>query len=264
MRALELDSIRETKMVFVEFAPHLKDSGYNNEEVFAFAPFVSWRTALESLPVTLVKVHGIEVTAIDRFGSRIGFVKAKANVKWSNDGKSVPGITLLRGGSVAVLLLLKDLENEGGEPLVALTRQPRIPIGSIDFLELPAGMLDGFGSFAGVAATEVQEETGIVIKEDELIDMTELALGKGQDSVVYPSPGACDETMRLFLTVKRLPLSEIESLRSRLTGLRDEGERISLTLVPFSKLWNATRDMKALSALALYNGLANSGVLFPR
>lgn len=252
-------------MVIVEFAAHLRDSGSNNDEVLEFPPFESWKASLESLPRSLVTVNGIEVTAIDRFGSRIGFVKAKADVKWANDGKALPGITLLRGGSVAILFLIKDLENERSEPMVLLTRQPRIPIGSIDFLELPAGMLDGSGSFAGVAATEVREETGIVLTEDELIDMTELALGKeGQEAVVYPSPGACDETMRLFLAVKRLPLTEIESLKTRLTGLRDEGERISLTMVPLSKLWNATRDMKALSALTLYNGLATSGAFIPR
>ncbi len=39
-----------------------------------------------------------------------------------------------------------------GEKWVVCTRQPRVPIGRSDYLEIPAGMLDDSGHFAGVAA----------------------------------------------------------------------------------------------------------------
>lgn len=38
--------------------------------------------------------------------------------------------------------------------------------------------LDGSGNFSGVAAKEMEEETGIMIGEDDLIDLTELAYGQ--------------------------------------------------------------------------------------
>ena len=53
-----------------------------------------------------------------------------------------------------------------GQRYVVLCRQPRLPAGFASFPEIPAGMLDGSGHFTGVAAKELQEETGIEISED--------------------------------------------------------------------------------------------------
>ena len=80
------------------------------------------------------------------------------------DGVRVPGVVFLRGGAVAILVLLKC----DGKTYVLLCRQPRAPVGRSDFPEIPAGMLDGDGKFAGVAAKEMEEETGLVIKEGEV------------------------------------------------------------------------------------------------
>ncbi len=44
-------------------------------------------------------------------------------------------------------------------------------------MEIPAGMIEG-QSFIGAAADEIEEETGLVIPKTELLDLTELALGK--------------------------------------------------------------------------------------
>ena len=63
------------------------------------------------------------------------------------------------------------------EQWVVLTMQPRVPTGSLDFIKIPAGMLDGnTGNFTGKAAKEVYEETGFIIPPTELIDMTQMAL----------------------------------------------------------------------------------------
>ena len=76
-----------------------------------------------------------------------------------------------------------------------LTVQPRVLAGSLEFVELPAGMLDN-SSFTSAAAKEIQEECGIEIPAGELLDLTQLALGKFVDggeeklqTAVYPSPG---------------------------------------------------------------------------
>jgi hypothetical protein len=110
----------------------------------------------------------------------------------------LPGAIFLRGGSVAILLILE--EEEGGEEWVVPTVQPRVPASSLEFVELPAGMLDD-SSLTGAAAKEIQEECGIEIPADELLDLTQLALGKFVDggeeklqTAVYPSPGG--ECMR--------------------------------------------------------------------
>jgi ADP-sugar diphosphatase len=46
------------------------------------------------------------------------------------------------------------------EKHVLLTIQPRIPAASLAFSELPAGMVDDSGTFAGAAAKEIKEELG--------------------------------------------------------------------------------------------------------
>ncbi len=129
-------------------------------------------------------------------------------------------------------------------------------------------MLDDSGTFAGGAAKEIQEETGLTIPETELIDMTHLAIhdrdgsqdGENLQEGTYPSPGACDEFIPIFLCEKELLRKEIEDMQGRLTGLRKDGEKITLKLVPLKHLWKeGARDGKTLAALALYEGLKREG-----
>ena len=159
------------------------------------------------------------------------------------------------------------LSNEE-EKRAILTIQPRIPAGSLAFPEIPAGMLDDSGSFAGGAAKEIQEETGLSIPQNELIDMTSLALqsvkepenGETLQKAVYPSAGGSDEFIPLFLCQKQMPRRDIEGLQGRLTGLRQDGEKITLKVVPLKDLWKkGLRDGKTLAAWALYKGLGQEG-----
>ena len=149
---------------------------------------------------------------------------------------------------------------------VILTIQPRIPAGSLSFTELPAGMLDKSGTFAGAAAKEILEETGIQIPASELINMTDLALSGPSNneeqlqSAVYPSCGGSDEYIPIFLWQQRLPKEALSSLQGRLTGLRAHGEKITLHLVRLEDVWKVGgRDGKVLAGLALYYGLRKEG-----
>ena len=159
------------------------------------------------------------------------------------------------------------MEQETGKQAI-LTIQPRIPAGSLAFAEIPAGMLDDSGTFAGGAAKEIEEETGLCIQANELIDMTALALQSRPESgetetlqkAVYPSAGGSDEFIPVFLCQKRMPRQEIEMLQGKLTGERDSGEKITLKVVPLEDLWKeGLRDGKTLAAWALYKGLQQEG-----
>lgn len=149
---------------------------------------------------------------------------------------------------------------------VLLTIQPRIPAGSLQFAELPAGMVDD-GTFAGAAAKEIQEELSLTIPEDELIDLTALAIRDDSSNeklpkAIFPSAGGSDEHIPIFMHVKRVPRAQLKEWTGKLTGLRDSGEKITLKLVKLEDLWwEAARDAKALSAFALYNGLLGAGKL---
>lgn len=131
-------------------------------------------------------------------------------------------------------------------------------------------MLDDNGSFAGGAAKEIQEETGLSIPQDELIDMTSLALLAAQkpedeetlQKAVYPSAGGSDEFIPVFYCEKSMARQDIEGLQGRLTGLRQDGEKITLKIVPLKELWKeGVRDGKTLAAWALYRGLRDESKL---
>jgi hypothetical protein len=80
------------------------------------------------------------------------------------------------------------------------------------------------------------------------------------ENAMYPSVGACDEFMPIFLCQKRLTRRHMNWLKGKATGLRDEGENITLKLVPFDMAWReGARDAKALAALALYDNLKREG-----
>ncbi|CAG8740182.1 3303_t:CDS:2, partial [Gigaspora rosea] len=166
-----------------------------------------------------------------------------------------------RGGAVAVLLILrsKDPNDQVLKEHVVITYQPRLPVPSLNFPEIPAGMLDGSGNFTGKASEEIKEETGIEIRDQDLIDLTELAYGDKYRGA-YPSPGGCDEFIRLCLCIKEMDHKEVKSLEGKLCGLRDHGESITVGLVELDYLWKIP-DMKALSALTLYDALKKNGKL---
>lgn len=138
-------------------------------------------------------------------------------------------------------------------------------------------MLDG-DSLTGAAAKEIEEEAKLKVKEKELINMSELALedvsalpwisqvdatanvAEWTEDCMYPSVGACDEFMPILLCQKRLTRRHMDWLKGKATGLRGEGENITLKLVPLNRVWReAGRDAKALAAIALYDNLKREG-----
>lgn len=246
--------------------------------------FKSWKTTLhENLELQSSEGHAfhehpyslrsIEVKSVTKFpNGNVGFIKIDAAVETDPSPgdqkvKSLPGTAFLRGGSVAMLMILRP-KDSADERYVILTEQPRIPAGSLQFLEIPAGMLDDYDQFRGAAAKEIEEETGFKIPLSELINMTELALGNSDhpevslQAAMYPSPGGCDEYIALFLWEKELDRQEIEDLRGRLTGERTQNEMITLHVKEYEALWrDGARDAKTLAAWALYEGLNRSGEL---
>lgn len=251
-----------------------------HDELVHFPAFRTWLATLQhslgqqsneshafhSAPYAL---RGIEIQAVDRFGgNRLGFIKLSAIVI-NNDGERLPGSVFLRGGSVAMFVTLQpdDVPRESEtDKHVILTVQPRIPAGSLAMVEIPAGMVDDSGTFSGAAAKELKEEVDIEILENELTDMTSLALsesrhqtGESLQAGIYPSPGGSDEFIPIFLCQIRVDRESLKQWTGKLTGLREHGEKITLKLVRLENLWwEGTRDAKTLAALALYEGLRRS------
>lgn len=132
------------------------------------------------------------------------------------------------------------------------------------------------GSFSGAAAKEIREETGFIIRAEDLIDMTALAaddqvfpeaktIARTNETLpkaVFPSPGGSDEYLPIFVCQKEVLSEELREMQGRMFGLRDKGERIRVEIVNLDDLWRvACRDAKALVALSLYKGLKADGRL---
>ncbi|KAF2144186.1 uncharacterized protein K452DRAFT_246422 [Aplosporella prunicola CBS 121167] len=259
-------------------------SDITKDQLLSFPAFKNWMSTLQhslqaqqnknhTFHAAPYKLRKIDVQACDWFGGgkKLGFVKLTAEVT-NDEGEYLPGSVFLRGGSVGMLLILQpdDVpENTEKDKYVILTLQPRIPAGSLALAELPAGMLDDSGTFAGGAAKEIEEETGLKVPEDQLINLTELALPSSEDSTgerlqkaMYPSAGGCDEFIPLFLHQRRVKRDTLEDWQGKLTGLREHGEKITLKLVRLEDLWKeGGRDAKALGAWGLYDGLRREGKL---
>ena len=184
------------------------------------------------------EVEALDIQTIDMFGPNVGFVKFNANVKCK--GSPVPGIVFMRGDSVAILIIL----SVGGEKYILCTKQPRFPIGTSEYLEIPAGMMDEAGSFSGVAAKELEEETHIKVDKKDLIHL----------GGIYPSPGGCDEFIELFALELIIDQDRFNEIQGAATGNIEEGEKITLQIIPYREAHTLT-DAKALCAILKYEKL---------
>ena len=188
----------------------------------------------------------IVIQSVDMFGPNVGFIKVKADATIKAVDKKdgvlkdmpIPSIVFIRGASVAILVILMC----EGKRWIIWTKQPRFAVGSRYCVELPAGMLDENGNFAGVAAKELSEETGIKITTS-MLDY----LGN-----IYPSPGGCDEMIGLFCYTQEVSPKELADFQGKCTGV--EGEIITLEIMPYEGVEHSTEplDAKALCAVLLY------------
>jgi ADP-sugar diphosphatase len=207
----------------------------------AFQQYLAKLTAEPGLSITSVKILDVYPFGPDVTKALRGFVTVE--VAATKGGKRVPGFALIRGASVAVLVVLV---NEEKNEYVVTTTQPRIPGAVASYEEIPAGMLDG-GEFKFVATKELEEELGLTISVDALIPLT----------TTYPSIGGCDEAIAMYVFRGQMPDAKIREFQGKHTGAAGESEDIITKLRTYDEFKGAClsgviTDMKALTALGLY------------
>jgi ADP-ribose pyrophosphatase len=166
-------------------------------------------------PVSTRTVYAGKVVTlrIDEVPSRAGGTRSREVVE------HVPGVAILA------------VDAEGR---VLLVRQPRPAVGEV-LLEIPAGMLDAGETPEACARRELEEETGCVAAEVDLL------------ARFYASPGYCTEELFVFLATG---LAEGDQ---RL----DEGEEIEIVREPVDAVLERVRrgeirDAKTLVGLLAY------------
>lgn len=227
--------------------PYTAEAGIDIANVTTAKAFTDWLASVDDQKFV---VRGVHFQSVDMFGPKVGFIKFKADLV-DDKGKFVPGIVFMRGGSVGILTVLTC----NGQKYSLMTVQPRIATGRFDFTEIPAGMLDGSGNFAGVAAKELDEEAEIKIAQTDLVDLS--AFG-GHTKGFFVSPGGTDETLRLFLFEKEVTADELVKLNGKCTGVQGEGEQITLKIMPLDEIWKIA-DGKTCVAYLLYQKLLQEG-----
>lgn len=216
-------------------------SGVTIDTITSSQPFTEW---LDEMDRKRFNLRSVRIQAVNMFGPRVGFIMFKADVVDSS-GSWLPDVVFMRGGCVAILpvLICDDAQ------FAVLAVQPRLPTGKFDFVEIPAGMLDGGGNFIDGSAKLLEQR----MKLNELVDLSELA-GHGRGH--FPSPGGSDETISVRCSVKRLTGAELAELKERLAG-NEEGSRFTFRIVPLADLWKIP-DGKTIVAYTLFRELEAS------
>lgn len=186
-----------------------------------------------------INIREFHVTDVDFFGpvapEKLGFVKGYGVASDAVTNDTVPAIAFIRGGSVAVLIVVHIKET--GARYILLCQQLRFPVGGLQ-TEACAGMLDNrTSSVVGVVFSEVKEETGFIINEADLIHL-------GQ---IKPSPGGSDEVIHLYAWETIISQEEFEEKQKNIYG---EGvhEKIKLSFIDydcFDDVLDEIGDVKA-------------------
>ena len=218
----------------ISFAPGMDPALH--ARVLAAPHFRRWHEGMRAR-FTLRHVLVRDAVAFSR--TRMGFILVEADAL--HDGQPVPGLALLRGDSVSVLLVLKC---PGYPDRTILTCEARVPIARPDLLALPAGMLDG-GAFESTALRELSEEVGadLRVHERDLVALTQ----------VWLSPGGCDEAIGLYYAELHIDEALARHLSNRQTGLASEHEHIRLHVIDLDHLPHiGMTDAKTLLSWHLY------------
>ena len=217
-------------------------------ECLESSQFREWTRKFEENPENdKYLIKKITFTDLDKFGKSVGFCKFTLDIYLN--GIKLPGIVVLRGDSVAVLVIIRC---SGREDQILLTRQFRTAAGG-EVLETVAGMLDGSRELCGTAAKELKEETGIILQESEMVNLTNfLNMKEG----ILMSGGLVDERMHILLAAIEMTEEELNKLPSYEMGNSLEGEVIRLETIPFRSGYTIP-DAKLLLALSLYQQYSN-------
>jgi ADP-sugar diphosphatase len=102
------------------------------------------------------------------------------------------------------------------------------------------------------AVKDLEEECGISIKGDELIDLTELAFHEAADAGhlpypgIAPSAGACDEILRYYYLEKSVTKEQLQNLQNKIIPGKEFSHTIFLHVVPWNNVWKISGDSKTM------------------
>ena len=178
-------------------------------------------------------------------GPRIGFIEIDADYKYK--GETLNDRFFLLGKSVYIVVIFKT---EKEELYTILVKQPRIASGEL-VLEFPAGMADDSTDYKGTAIRELEEECGIIAKEEELIELSDF---------MYTSPTLSDDNAKVFLLIRNETYENLMKMQNQLYGA-DEDEVIRLQVTKLEDVIQTSNDLITVTSALTIQERIKDGTL---
>ncbi|MEO0897221.1 MAG: NUDIX domain-containing protein [Bacteroidota bacterium] len=157
------------------------------------------------------------------------------------EGKKIPPVCFLKGEVCCIMVILID--EATGEKFNLLVKQRRICHGGFVY-EQVAGLVDEGEQPLEVAVREVEEETGLKVKPEQVIQLNE--------EPYYPSTGTSDEAMYYFYCELTMPKDQIIALGGQETGLASEHEQIFTHLATIPEAFDLIKNPNGVLNIVLY------------
>jgi hypothetical protein len=186
------------------------------------------------------------------FGKNLGMALVVANVAHpSNPKKTLPGISFIRGDSVAILVILnvapRDKTHGGLMKKLLLKQEARVPVGLVNCIETVAGMREGETPALHTASAELFQEIGFEVDPADIMPL--------RSEPILMSQGGSDERMWLYCVEKNMTDDEYDELmaKNRVTtyGVPEEHEYITAVVIDFDD-WKKINDSKLAICMAYY------------
>lgn len=182
--------------------------------------FQLWKQQLIKNELKINKIE--EIFSRYRYNGEVLFSLVLLDAE-TPEGDKIPPICFIKGEVVSILICLID--NTTNEKYLLLVKQRRIVEGGFTY-EHPAGMVDGTKTPLEIAVQEVEEETGIQVSAEALVNVS-------PNKRLFPSTGTSDEAMYFYYCELRLTKEQIDSYSDKQMGTTYEFERITTHVVPF-------------------------------
>ena len=205
--------------------------------------FSSWFKSIDNS----FTLNSILIESVDKLhhNNDVFLIKLKVDLILPSGVPFIPTI-ILRHSAVAALCVLTCEDKK----YIVLVNQPRVPVGKSVY-ELPAGMIDDSKDPSQVILRELEEEAQLETLIGITADMVKPLGAQAYNS----SPGFTNENVYLFYLDAEITKDQFQLLQDRNTGLVDEGESITVKIIPYDDLTKYCNDVKTLSALYLYEHL---------
>jgi ADP-sugar diphosphatase len=200
--------------------------------------FKSWKN---SILQNGNKINSIEeLHTIRKKNGEVLFALVKIDAI-SEEGNKLLPTALIRGNFVTILTVLIDIDTKA--KFYLMVKQRRVANGDI-FYEHPAGMCDSESDPFKVALKEVEEETGLILKLENLKLLHKEKL--------YTSGGLLDESGSFFYAEIFMTHEEIKSFMDKKTGATGEHEFITTCILTQEEVFQNLKNTSGLLAMYMY------------